>query len=205
MANDIVEPYENNPYKLKGRKITLPPDTVVKDRFTGLEYELKEGLVTDITDIDEGGEVYYSRFYHPDSGTRVSFQMSAEVALRLHRIYHFGEEEAEMMEEQDRQRDDAYLQAPANPVTAPLVRGEYGPYEPREDMLDRIANDFTYHPPFGTQTERYVAVRDACRRLALTIVYNSPASREQSLALTALDSVMMLTNAAIARNEKSDG
>lgn len=68
-------------------------------------------------------------------------------------------------------------------------------------MIDRINNDYTYHPPKGDQQERYIAIRDAAKELAALIVENSPFSREQSVALTHLDEVVMNTNAAIARNE----
>lgn len=64
-----------------------------------------------------------------------------------------------------------------------------------------LATRFTYHPPTGTQAPRYERVRTSAHSLALFIVENSPESREQSLALTALDEVVFWTNAAIARRE----
>lgn len=74
-------------------------------------------------------------------------------------------------------------------------------YTVSPDMQKRLNNDFRYHAPKDDQQERYVAIREAAKQLALVIVENSPASREQSVALTELDKVVMLTNAAIARNE----
>jgi hypothetical protein len=68
-------------------------------------------------------------------------------------------------------------------------------------MRERIERDFTYHPPKGDQAERYVRIRDKAKELALLIVEVTPASREQSSALTKLDEVVMHANAAIARNE----
>jgi hypothetical protein len=68
-------------------------------------------------------------------------------------------------------------------------------------MEARIERDFTYHPPKGDQAERYVKLRDKAKELALLIAKLTPASREQSSALTKLDEVVMHANAAIARNE----
>lgn len=70
-----------------------------------------------------------------------------------------------------------------------------------EKMQKRLDNDFKYHAPKDDQQERYVYIRDQAKLLAIAIVMNSPASREQSVALTELDHVVMMTNAAIARNE----
>ena len=59
---------------------------------------------------------------------------------------------------------------------------------------------FTYHPPNGSQPERYVALREAAKALAVLIVQCSHESREQSLALTKLEEAVMWANAGIARN-----
>lgn len=64
-----------------------------------------------------------------------------------------------------------------------------------------LDNRFTYHPPKGDQTERYGAIRDLAKHLAELITKATPASREQSLALTNLEQAVMWANAAIARNE----
>jgi hypothetical protein len=73
-------------------------------------------------------------------------------------------------------------------------------YDPTkfDDDLDRR---FSYHPPFGDQPERFVAIRQAAREFADLIVQTTPYSREQSTALTHLDQVVMWANAAIARHE----
>jgi hypothetical protein len=60
---------------------------------------------------------------------------------------------------------------------------------------------FTHHPPKGDQTERYSAIRDQAKKLAEKIVYSTPESREQSLAITKLEEAVMWANASIARNE----
>lgn len=60
---------------------------------------------------------------------------------------------------------------------------------------------FTYHAPHGDQTERFVKLREAAGDLAALVVLLTPESREQSLALTAIEEAVMWANAAIARRE----
>ena len=67
--------------------------------------------------------------------------------------------------------------------------------------MGELVNRYNYHAPQGSQAERYNIIRGKCLELALTICENTPFSREQSTALTNLDSVMFNANAAIARNE----
>ncbi len=64
--------------------------------------------------------------------------------------------------------------------------------------LDHV---YTYHPPFGTQVERYVTIRNAARAFAEVVKANCPPSREQSLAQTSIQSACQMANAAIAINE----
>ena len=66
----------------------------------------------------------------------------------------------------------------------------------------RIENDFIYHAPHGDQVTRYAEMRKRLLDVAGYVVENTPASREQSLALTKLEEAMFWANAAIARNEK---
>ncbi len=68
---------------------------------------------------------------------------------------------------------------------------------------EEIENNFTYHPPFGDQPQRYEAIRSEAKRLAAFIIVKTPSSREQSLALTNLEQAVFWANAAIARNEKN--
>ena len=65
-----------------------------------------------------------------------------------------------------------------------------------------IENTFTYHAPFGDQTDRYVIIRKAAKDLAITMDRACPESREKSLALTAVQQAVMWANASIAINEK---
>lgn len=74
-------------------------------------------------------------------------------------------------------------------------------YTPSSEMVARIENDFTYHTVVEEQATRMQTIRDACRNLAMLLVKSTPPTREQSLALTALETVSMWANAAIARHE----
>jgi len=69
------------------------------------------------------------------------------------------------------------------------------------DTQKELDNRFTYHAPKGDQQQRYVLLREAAKSLAVLIVNNSPASREQSLAITKLEESIFWANAGIARNE----
>ena len=66
---------------------------------------------------------------------------------------------------------------------------------------DDLNHRFIYHSPKPGQTERYQAIRDKAKELAELIVGETPPSREQSVALTELETCVMWSNAAIARNE----
>ena len=70
-----------------------------------------------------------------------------------------------------------------------------------QSKQQQIENAFTYHEPKGDQQTRYVAIREKAKELALLIVDVTPASREQSVALTELETAVMWANAAIARHE----
>lgn len=74
-------------------------------------------------------------------------------------------------------------------------------YEPSKEILKRIENDFSYHPPKDDQYERYEKIRDNAKKLAKFLVENCPESRELSLALTHLEQTIFYSNASIARNE----
>jgi hypothetical protein len=69
------------------------------------------------------------------------------------------------------------------------------------EPTDEITIRFTYHPPKADQPKRYVMIRDQAKELAVLLVMETPDSREQSLALTALEECVMWANAAIARRE----
>ena len=64
---------------------------------------------------------------------------------------------------------------------------------------DEIDKRFDHHPPTGEKIGLHAKTRVAFKELA-HVVNMLPASREQSLALTALEEGLMWANAAIARN-----
>ena len=62
-----------------------------------------------------------------------------------------------------------------------------------------LENRFSYHAPHDDQQLRYEEIRRNICVLANLICDLTPSSPEQSLSLNALDQVMFLANAAIAR------
>lgn len=60
---------------------------------------------------------------------------------------------------------------------------------------------FTSHSPTGNQPQRYQEIRSYGHGMAACIVNLTPASREQSLALTKLEEAVFWANAAIARRD----
>ena len=52
------------------------------------------------------------------------------------------------------------------------------------DTMNDLDHRFTYHAPKPGQLEKYVAIRDKAKDLAVLITDSSVASRERSLALT---------------------
>ena len=64
----------------------------------------------------------------------------------------------------------------------------------------QVEHNFTYHKPKPEQQPKYEQLRELAKALGLAIVELTPASREQSLALTDLEDCIMHANAAIARH-----
>ena len=69
------------------------------------------------------------------------------------------------------------------------------------ELDSQIENAFTYHAPFGSQPERYVAIRNKAKELAYLIRESCPASAERTLAMRKIEEAAMWANASIARNE----
>ena len=67
--------------------------------------------------------------------------------------------------------------------------------------MDRVEldNRFIYHSPNVDQVTYYSAIRQTAKEFAEFIVDSTPESREQSLAITALEETVFWANAAIAR------
>lgn len=65
-------------------------------------------------------------------------------------------------------------------------------------MQADIDNWFTYHAPVGDQPDRYVAIREAGKHLAMAIVAHTPSCADQSAAIRKVREACMTANAAIA-------
>lgn len=63
-----------------------------------------------------------------------------------------------------------------------------------------LENNFTYHSPKEGQPEKYTQIRDKAKEFAALIMDLTPVSREQSVAITHLETSVFWANAAIARN-----
>jgi hypothetical protein len=74
-------------------------------------------------------------------------------------------------------------------------------YVKEQKVYDRLNNNFTYHKPFGNQSDRYELIRAKAKELAEVLVTMCPESRELSIALTELETSIFWANASIARNE----
>jgi type I restriction-modification system DNA methylase subunit len=76
--------------------------------------------------------------------------------------------------------------------------GKNKPQEGTEDYSEEIYKRFNFHPATEVTGPQHDEVRRQHRELAEFIITNVPYSREQSLALTALQESMMWCNAAVA-------
>jgi len=63
-----------------------------------------------------------------------------------------------------------------------------------------IEKNFKYHAPKEGQQEKYIAIREKAKELAYLIEEMCIPSRENSLAMTKLEEVVMWANSSIARN-----
>lgn len=72
----------------------------------------------------------------------------------------------------------------------------------QQELDPDLENRFTYHAPKDAdQVARYGCIRNIAKNFAYNIKAMTPASREQSLALTHLEEAVFWANAAIARHE----
>lgn len=67
-----------------------------------------------------------------------------------------------------------------------------------------LDNIFSYHKPFGTQSDRYERLRAKAKEYAQLIQELTPESAEQTLAIRKIQEASMLANAAIAINEREE-
>ena len=66
-------------------------------------------------------------------------------------------------------------------------------------MIQRIDNDFGFHPATDDSRPRHESVRWMFRKVAKELVDLVPGGREQSLMLTKLEEASFWANAGIAR------
>ena len=77
---------------------------------------------------------------------------------------------------------------------------EHEPTPEQQRQLDALDNIYRPHPPTPEQQERHTKLRERGKELAALIVMTTPASREQSLALTNLEQAIYFAQVAIARH-----
>ena len=69
------------------------------------------------------------------------------------------------------------------------------------DKKAQIETSFGLHSVTNEQVDKMQKIRDKAKEFAYLIVELSPVTREQSIALTELETAVFYANAAIARNE----
>lgn len=72
------------------------------------------------------------------------------------------------------------------------------PVDARKVAVVNIKKVFTYQPPKPGQPEKYHAIREAAKSLALVILDNSPICADQTAAIRKVREAVMTANAAIA-------
>lgn len=103
-------------------------------------------------------------------------------------------------------RDGGPMETPKDVAAESIPPQEMPPhreYEVTNRMRARLENDYVYHPARPDQLNRYGQLRAAAKSLAYMICAYTPESREQSLALTSLETAIMQANAAIAREPEA--
>lgn len=74
-----------------------------------------------------------------------------------------------------------------------------------DDMKQLWDWNFTNHKPTPDAIKKMEGLRSAAKAMKDAIIDMVPRSREQSLALTNLETMLFYANAGIARNENEDG
>ncbi len=70
-----------------------------------------------------------------------------------------------------------------------------------DNLNTKLDPRFIYHPPQGTQADRYQQIRNSAKALATMIEVSCPPSPERDLACTRVREASMWANASIACNE----
>jgi len=72
----------------------------------------------------------------------------------------------------------------------------------KQNLIRRMINDFTHHPPQNEQEIRqHELVRETVFTCAEDLFKLCPVSRELSIVLTKLEEAMFWANASLARNK----
>lgn len=74
-------------------------------------------------------------------------------------------------------------------------------YEAPDKVLEKLRKSFSYHPPKGDQTERFVKLREKALELAEMVVQTCPHSREASMSLRRIEESVMWATSAISQHE----
>ena len=72
----------------------------------------------------------------------------------------------------------------------------------KEQVLERVENMFSYHPPTEEQKIKYEHLRSSFKNLALHIADITPICPDQTIALRKLHDASMAVNLVIACNEE---
>lgn len=143
------------------------------------------------------GDPYTGEIYELEKGESPrpgDIPLTAEQAERLRGMpeaERIGELKKELVRRQEAQGEQTALGAAGVQTLYPVSA----------ETLKRIANNSHYHAPKGDQAARHGYLGDEFGKLMTLVVRLTPGSREQSLALTALEEAKMWASAAIARNE----
>jgi len=70
-----------------------------------------------------------------------------------------------------------------------------------EELHNRIEHDFTNHAPSPEAVDAIERLRESFKATAHAVIDLTPQSREQSLALTSIETGLMQAVAAVARNQ----
>ena len=61
-----------------------------------------------------------------------------------------------------------------------------------------LFNWFSYHPPIEDQQNKYLRIREAALMFARAIIFDTPASPDQTTAIRKIREAVMTANASIA-------
>jgi hypothetical protein len=68
---------------------------------------------------------------------------------------------------------------------------------------EQLVNWFTYHPPREKDIPAFLAIREAGKEFAATVIYNTPPGEDQVAAVRKIREAVMMANAAIACKQEA--